>query len=439
LNVASSPLGVAAVVALAAAAGPASAFHSGGVGACDGCHSMHGQLEGEAMVTGAAPGDGSGPYLLRASDPSGACLNCHATPDLVPSSFHVATLGIEPAGIPAQMTPGGDFAWVRLGWRNSGKTGLYPFPNHRHGHNVVAADLGWEADRTLAAAPGGDYPAASLHCSSCHDPHGRYRRFADGAVATGGLPIFGSGSYDGSEDPVAGVSTAGVYRLLGGAGYQPRSLAGDHAFAAPPPDAVAPSTYNRLETAQPTQTFVAYGRGMSEWCGNCHRAFVEGGYTSGMGGLHHPSGAGAKLTQAVVASYGAYVTSGVMTNTDPSRAYSTLTPFEVGTGDYAALKARASPSGAVDRSPTAQDNVACVSCHRAHAGGFDSLLRFSLASEFMTEEDPAGIAMYARSGLDATLGDGYTATLAQAAYYGRPAAYFGRFARVQCNKCHAKD
>jgi hypothetical protein len=439
VSVASSRLRTVVVVALAAAGEQARAFHSGGVGACEGCHSMHNSLERREMVAGTTGGDGSGRYLLRASDASGACLNCHATPDRVPSSFHVATLGVEPSGTPAQMTPGGDFAWVRLGWRNSGQIGLYPFPNHRHGHNVVAADFGYAVDRTLSDAPGGNYPAASLHCSSCHDPHGRYRRSAEGSIATSGLPIFGSGSYDGSTDPIAGVSTAGVYRILGGVGYQPKSLAGDHGFTAQPPDAVAPSSYNRLETAQQTQTFVAYGRGMSEWCGNCHRAFVEDGYTSGMAGLRHPAGDPAKLTGAIVASYNAYVTTGRMTNTDPTRAYSTLTPFEVGTADYAVLKARASPSGAVDRSATTQGNVACVSCHRAHAGGFDSLLRFSLETEFMTEDDPAGIAMYAASALDATLGAGYTAALTQAAYYGRPASVFGPYARVQCNKCHAKD
>ena len=405
---------------------------------------MHNSLEGAAMVTGTGPGDGSGPYLLRASDPSGVCLNCHATPELAPSSYHVVTLGIEPSGTPAQMTPGGDFSWVRLGWPNNRRTGIYPYPNHRRGHNVVAADYAYVPDGTLTAAPGGDYPAAALQCSSCHDPHGRYRRFADGTVETSGLPIFGSGSYDVSDDPVAGVSAVGAYRILGGVGYQPKSLSGSYAFTSGAPDAIAPSSYNRLETSQQTQTFVAYGRGMSEWCVNCHRAFLSNGYTSGMAGLRHPAGDTAKLTAAVAANYNAYVTSGRMTNTDPARAYSTLTPFEVGTADYALLKARASPSGAVDRSAGVQDNVSCVSCHRAHAGGFDSLLRFSLEAEFMTTADPSGAAMYPLSGtaagvVEQTLGAGYAARMTQAAYYGRPATYFGPFARVQCNKCHAND
>ena len=139
-----------------------------------------------------------------------------------------------------------------------------------------------------------------------------------------------------------------------------------------------------------------------------------------MPGLRHPAGETARLTGSVAADYNAYVTSGRMTNTDPAQAYSTLTPFELGTADYAVLKAWAQPSGAVDRSASVQDNVTCLSCHRAHAGGFDSLLRFSLEAEFMTTVDASGAAMYPIAGtaggvVEQTLGAGYSARMAQAA------------------------
>ena len=58
---------------------------------------------------------------------------------------------------------------------------------------------------------------------------------------------------------------------------------------------------------------------MSEWCANCHTAFLQSGYTSGMAGLRHPAGNGAKLTAAIVANYNAYVPSGIMTNIDVER------------------------------------------------------------------------------------------------------------------------
>src|SRR5512137_2106016 len=57
------------------------AFHSGGVAECEGCHSMHNSCEGTSNVTGRTFSQGSGPYLLKASDQSGACLNCHQAAD----------------------------------------------------------------------------------------------------------------------------------------------------------------------------------------------------------------------------------------------------------------------------------------------------------------------------------------------------------------------
>ena len=66
---------VAAVFALAFS--NAYAFHSGGVAECEGCHSMHNSFEGAPNVTGRTFADGTGPYLLKANDQSGACLNCH--------------------------------------------------------------------------------------------------------------------------------------------------------------------------------------------------------------------------------------------------------------------------------------------------------------------------------------------------------------------------
>jgi hypothetical protein len=176
---------------------------------------------------------------------------------------------------------------------------------------------------------------------------------------------------------------------------------------------------------------------MSEWCANCHPAFLQDGYTSGMAGLRHPAGASSDLPAAIVANYNAYVTSGVMTNTSVNNAYSTLTPFEVGTNDFAVLKARAHLTGAVDRSAQTTNNVMCLSCHRAHAGGFESMLRFWYLNEFMTLGGAAGGATYDQT--DGAVSGGFSQVQQRRAYYERLATYFGPMARVQCNKCHAKD
>jgi hypothetical protein len=54
------------------------AFHSGGVAECEGCHTMHNSFEGVKMtVNGLAVGT-TNAYLLKGSDSSSTCLNCHS-------------------------------------------------------------------------------------------------------------------------------------------------------------------------------------------------------------------------------------------------------------------------------------------------------------------------------------------------------------------------
>jgi hypothetical protein len=402
---------------------------------------MHNSFEGSANVTGMAQ-YASGPYLLKAQDQSGACLNCHNAADTVGSGYHISTDGSlvgQTRQGPVELTPGGDFAWLKMTTTGRIRNTPTTWEGDRHGHNIIAVDYGYTADKLLTAAPGGSYPAASLACSSCHDPHGRYRRFADGTFASTGLPIFASGSYNNTAVPVAGTSALGAYRLLAGVGYQPKSLAGSFAFGNSPPVAIAPSTYNATTnvTAAGVADRVAYGSGMSEWCGNCHTAMHNDSYTSGTRGLVHPAGNGAKLTAPIVANYAAYVSSGIMTGT--GAGYSAMAPFETGATasltDIAALKAfQLNPTA-----PTTDSNVLCLSCHRAHASGFESMARYYLGNEFMTVADTNLAAAYDSSTTENKINTGLTVAQQQNAYNGRPAAVFGPYARNYCNKCHAKD
>ena len=417
------------------------AFHSGGVAECEGCHSMHNSFENAANVTG-MPQFQSGPYLLKAQDQAGTCLNCHQAAETVGSGYHISTAGVTPldSTIPVELKPGGDFAWLKKTMTGSiRKTGT-TWEGDRHGHNIVAVDFGYTADKIQTVAPGGTYPAANLACSACHDPHGKYRRDATGAIATTGLPIFASGSYTSSNPPIAGVSAVGVYRLLAGVGYQPKSLAGSFAFVNPSPAAVSPSSYDvgtTVNTIAGTFDRVAYGSGMSEWCANCHTSMLENSYTSGMKGLVHPAGNAAHLTAPIVTNYSTYVSSGIMTGT--GAGYSSLAPFETGNGqtlaDYTAMKAfQAAPVA-----PTTSNNVACISCHRAHASANESMTRFYLGNEFMTIADSANAASYDTSTTENKINTGYSVAQQTAAYLNRPASLFGPNARDYCNKCHAKD
>jgi hypothetical protein len=80
-------------------------FHSGGVGPCDGCHTMHRSQQGLPA------GGGSSAWLLQGSDPSSICLNCHAGPG-DPESPAV----FSPDG--SALTPGGDFYWLTKDFRS---------------------------------------------------------------------------------------------------------------------------------------------------------------------------------------------------------------------------------------------------------------------------------------------------------------------------------
>ncbi len=429
-------LRLAAALLFVGLAPRAQAFHSGGVAECEGCHSMHNSFEGSANVTG-QPQYASGPYLLKARDQSGVCLNCHQAADTAPSGYHVSTAGVTPydASSPVEMTPGGDFAWLKKTMTTTIRGTLGVNEGDRHGHNIVAIDFDYAADKLQRIAPGGTYPAAALACSSCHDPHGRYRRFANGSFGTTGLPIASSGSYFTSPEPTS-ATAVGAYRLLAGVGYQPKSLSGSYAFIANPMDALAPSSYNRTESSNVDRTqqiAVGYMGNSSEWCANCHASMHRDDYFSGTGGLVHPAGNGAKLTAPIVANYNAYLSSGVMTN--PGLGYCTLVATEIGSVDYAGLKAYTGAWGAT----LGYTNVTCFSCHRAHASAFESIARYSLSNEFMTIADAAGAAMSDSSTTENKDTLGYDATQQQNAYYGRAAALFGPYARNLCNRCHAKD
>jgi hypothetical protein len=267
-------------------------------------------------------------------------------------------------------------------------------------------------------SPGGSYPNAKFYCSSCHDPHAKYRVLEGGTVATTGAPIGGSGST--GTAPTA-EEAVGTYRFLAGKSYKPKSLAsGDPAFdaATDPPIAFAPSSYNITSG----NALVAYGKGMSEWCKNCHGSIHNDSATGTL--TKHPSGNNAKLGADVVLNYNAYVKSGDMTGTGGAAAYNALVPFEHGL-DYSSRSTLVNYTATPTEAST-DKNVMCLSCHRAHASGFQSMLRWN--NTMMV----AGGVYASPTGLDnnQTIG----------AYYDLPATpTFATEQRSLCNKCHAKD
>jgi hypothetical protein len=426
-----SKIVVAAAMLTLAASGSALAFHDGGVATCDGCHTMHNSSGNVKMTKNALATGTANAYLLQGSDDSSTCLICHSkTPA---GSYHIADLGVAAGVAPGNFTPGGDFGWLK-------KDYSWTLPRagsskaERHGHNVVANDFGLVADVALTFAPGGTYPATSLGCQSCHDPHGKTRiidaagNMATPTLGSATLPIGASGSYGAMPDANEAV---GVYRLLGGNGYAPKSYA-SAPFTANPPIAVAPSTYNRDESLNDTR--VAYGQGMSEWCANCHTGLHNDAYPTN---LRHPAGNSAKLSATVLANYAAYVKSGDLTGTNGT-AYNSLVPFEEGTADRSVLAGHAVIDGSQKGGPDTQSNVMCLSCHRAHASGWDNISRWNNKTEFLTVSgDYPGTDAPTQEGID--YASGRTQAEQKGSYYNRDKSAFAYAQRSLCNKCHAKD
>ncbi len=390
------------------------AFHSGGTGECTACHSMH-------------SANASGSHLLRQSDPSSVCLRCHMDATASgPAGYRIATPDAQmpPGTAPLQRTPGGDFGWLKKDYTYTILGATTHESGSTHGHNIVAADFGFVADTENLTAPGGTFAASQFGCTSCHDPHGRYRRLADGTIAANGAPILASGSYDTSPAPAPGRAV-GVYRLLAGAGYTK-----DSATFTGVPAAVAPENYNRSEAL--AQTRVAYGHGTggghdswSRWCATCHPQSLSTGHSADVA-----------LDATVRSNYASYVKSGDLSGA-AATSYLSLVPFVEKTSDYGSLAAHARSDDSVLAGPQNGDLVSCLTCHRAHASGWEHMMRWNEKAGFLTSD-----GMW--PGIDTLPGEpenarGRTSAETRAAYYDRPASVLASYQRTLCNKCHARD
>jgi predicted CXXCH cytochrome family protein len=378
--------------AIALLCGSAYAFHDGGVASCSGCHSMHSSPVGA-------------PHLVLKSDESSTCLRCHERAgDSEPTRYHISTPDSELAAstdIPVQMPPGGDFGWLR---QDLVATASYGAPvrnwGYERGHNIIAADNEYLlVDGT--EAPGGDMPAGDLACSSCHDPHGQARRLSDGSIqypARGFThdPIVEEGST--GHIPAAGEAV-GTYRLLGGSIY----TAYDDVQFPGVPSAVTPDSYNRSEASNTTH--VAYGRGTAtgyatwgEWCATCHELM----HGDNAENFVHPVDQGLGTDKAN--DYNYYVKTGDLTGVFPRGGpYTSLVPFANNTDDIATLDALATTDDLHLDGAAANDKVMCLSCHRAHAGGWKYIMRWNNEAEFLTLADSGGQPVY--PGTDAGLGN----------------------------------
>lgn len=277
------------------------AFHDEGVAYCAGCHTMHNTNGANAVVDPSGEGY---PYLLKYSNATDLCLSCHAT-------SRGAVWGTNPMTPPAERGPG-NFVFLQEDNINDGHGGAgNPVPGWRAGHTVISPSKGTVADILNPLSPGGAYPASSLSCTSCHDPHGNAN-----------------------------------YRILYGAGDH--AEAGNFNYTAAAPDAEG-LPFSGAGSAETDANHIAYKSGMSGWCSNCH-----GNFHNNSDQYRHPSGVG--MSSAIQNIYNLY--NGTMNQTGGSEltAYIAGVPFEDVdmTVDWTA-------------GPDGNSKVSCITCHRAHA------------------------------------------------------------------------
>jgi hypothetical protein len=226
------------------------AFHAGGVAACDGCHVMHNATNGVAKSTSGLSGEPAwnsftNAYLLQGGDQSSTCLICHGSSTAMSPTTQQFIIADLSGGTPSFRTPGGDFGWLGQDFNAAGgATGGIASPGEAHGHNVAARDFGWQVDSgryTAGLAPGGSFAfdgvtaTEKFACSSCHDPHGRYRMQVGRVVArtascsparTPARRRRRRSRRPGPGAEPTATYAVGVYRLLAGQRYAPASKPG---------------------------------------------------------------------------------------------------------------------------------------------------------------------------------------------------------------------
>jgi hypothetical protein len=252
------------------------AFHDDGVARCAGCHTMHNSQDGVDIT------DTPGSHLLKMSDPSSTCLDCHAG---------YGQMTNDGSGYGS----GGDFYWLTKTYSWTAHGHLSESTGDSHGHNIIALDYNLPLpDSELSTAPGGSFDSSELACSSCHDPHG---------TGDGALLLWGSEKSNFSADApiLKGLSRRTV---IGSSG------------------AVADDNH------------VAYGSGMSAWCANCHGDFESGDEM-------HP--VNQQLGSTMATHYNDYVSTSDPNGGDQLTSYWEIVPFE--TGDPLGLLDNSSTAG----------------------------------------------------------------------------------------------
>jgi hypothetical protein len=312
-------------------------------GQCANCHTMH-YSQGGALPTGAASGGPFGRLLLD------TCIGCHSSSTANEVIDANDTPIVNGPAANTDILAGGNFGQLDTG--GGGDT---------YAHNCLGtAD---EADAALGNNPPGytagtnPYDGTQLSCAGTSGCHGDRSLAGSGDAGSDYVALDGAHHANASGSLTTADEVGNSYRfLLGIHGYE------DPDWEDPTTLSItAHNQYKALGRTDETDP----GNTISSLCAQCHGDFHNGTDNVGTGSpwLRHPTDF--DLGDATGSEY-LYYNNGTGTGND----YSVVAP--VGSESVASVLSAVNTTSPGDGTAV----VTCISCHRAHAGVDEDLLRW---------------------------------------------------------------
>ena len=375
------------------------AVHKGAGGlTCGMCHTIH-NSQGNNTFVSQSPG---ALVMLRAEvsgrqDIHKLCLQCHASNGSNANTTYEPHTAIKPpkvyidgaegkglAGTNSdpfdftQIGAGGDFSGV---FTYSGSDISYTTtPGDNPSGSNLSLGRGHSLGATTVTPPGGTTTLAAFSCTSCHDPHGRNTTQS----SSNGVNLYRMLRYNTTGatispmvNPITGMSSwvGGITGEVATGNYAGvNSTTANHVWPV-----YNSATQQNVYAAGSVKGDQAGGTAFSNFCAQCHQNWHESISTTNASGddwKRHPvdnpitdtspnSGAGVEITR-----FDNY-------NTNPVPS-----PLALGTSTGATkLPAmQATGAGAYYFADDAADRVFCLSCHYAHGGPNNDILRWNYTS-----------------------------------------------------------
>jgi hypothetical protein len=309
-------------------------------GQCANCHTMHNSQGGSEVATG-------GPFGRLLLD---TCIGCHSS-SVLNTVIDSNTPIVNGNSANTDILAGGNFGVLDGG------------ANDADGHNCLGTPD--ETDAILGNAPPGytagtnPYTGNQLSCAGASGCHGD--RSIDGSGNTGGSDYV---ALDGAHH----ANASGSLTTADEVGNSYRFLLGIHGYEDPTwedPSTLLPTVHNQYKALGRTDE-TDPGNTISSLCAQCHGDFHNGTGEVGTGSpwLRHPTDF--DLGDATGGEY-TYYNGG----TGTGNTYSVVAP--VGSEIVTSVLGTVNPAG-----PSGDGTavVTCISCHRAHAGVDEDLLRW---------------------------------------------------------------